>query len=112
MCGVSFPPLQDDVIISHKLLVSKDIINPLGDANHLDKLLLILDNMYLKAAHSQSVVKVFIKGRHSNLSAVMITQNLFMERQYARDISLNANHFILLRMRDLGEVEYLFQTNI
>ena len=52
ICGVSYHPLQDDVSISPKLLVSKDIVDPLEKSNPLDKILLVLDDMYLKAMQS------------------------------------------------------------
>ena len=107
ICGVSHHPLQDEVHISHKVSVFKDIVNPLEDTEPHEKVLLVLDDMYLKAMQSQTVVDAFIKGRHSNLSVIMITQNLFMKGPYARDISLNGTHFILLRMRDLGQVDCL-----
>lgn len=109
ICGVSRHPLQDDATVSPKLLVSKDIVDPLQDTKPTDKILLVLDDMYLQAMRLQTVVDAFIKGRHSNLSVIMITQNLFMKGPFARDISLNATHFILLRMRDLGQVECLIR---
>ena len=109
ICGVKYHPLQDEESISPKIVVSEDVLDPLEDTNPSDKILLVLDDMYLKAMRSPTVVDAFIKGRHSNLSVVMITQNLFMKGPYARDISLNATHFILLRMRDLAQVECLMR---
>ena len=109
ICGVKYHPLQDEEGISPKIVVSKDILDPLEDTNPIDKTLLVLDDMYLKAMRSSTVVDAFIKGRHSNLSVVMITQNLFMKGPYARDISLNATHFILMRLRDLVQVECLMR---
>lgn len=107
ICGVNYHPLQEDAMLKFKLIVSKNIVDPLLEIKPTDKALLILDDVYLKAMQSQTVVDAFIKGRHSKLSVVMITQNLFMKGPYARDISLNATHFILLQMRDLGQVECL-----
>lgn len=109
ICGVKYHPLQEETSISSKLVVSNEIVDPLVDTNPLDKILLVLDDMYLKAMRSPTVVDAFIKGRHSNLSVIMITQNLFMKGPYARDISLNATHFLLLRMRDLAQVECLMR---
>ena len=107
ICGVKNHPLQNDPSIADKLLVSKDIIDPLEDIEPGEKTLLVLDDLYLKAIQSDIVVNSFIKGRHSQLSVILITQNLFMKGPFARDISLNATHFILLRMRDLGQIENL-----
>lgn len=109
ICGVKYHPLQEDETISPKLKVSKEIVDSLEDANPRDKILLILDDMYLEAIKSPRVVNAFIKGRHSNLSVILITQNLFMRGAFSRDISLNATHFLLLRMRDLAQVECLMR---
>ena len=109
ICGVHNHPLQQNKDIEPKVFVSKDIVDPMEGTNSLGRVLLVLDDMYLQAMRSQTVVDAFIKGRHSNLSVIMITQNLFMKGPYARDISLNATHFILLRMRDLGQVECLIR---
>ena len=107
ICGVSHHPLQNDTTIVDKISVSKEIINPLEDKEPGEKTLLILDDLYLQAMKHQTVVEAFIKGRHSDLSVILITQNVFMKGPFARDISLNATHFILLRMRDFGQVENL-----
>ena len=109
ICGVTYHPLQDEADIASKVFVYKDIVDPLDDAKPLEIILLVLDDMYLKAMRSTTVVDAFIKGRHSNLSVIMITQNLFMKGPYARDISLNATHFLLLRMGDLGSTACLFR---
>ena len=57
----------------------------------------------MKAIKWQLVLDAFTKGQHSNLSVIMITRNLNerMKGPYAKDISLNATHFIILQMRDL-----------
>lgn len=107
ICGVSHHPLQNDPTIANKISVTKEIINPLEDTEPGEKTLLILDDLYLKAMQNQTVAEAFIKGRHSDLSVILITQNLFMKGPFARDISLNATHFILLRMRDLGQLSIL-----
>lgn len=107
ICGVSYHPLQKELAIADKISVSKDIINPLEDREAGEKTLLVLDDLYLKAMQNQLVVEAFIKGRHSDLSVILITQNLFMKGPFARDISLNATHFILLRIRDRGQIENL-----
>ena len=70
-------------------------------------MLVIYDDNFLSAANDETVANVFIKGRHLGISAILITQNLFMQGKYARSISLNCTHFLLLKQRDLGQIEIL-----
>ena len=69
---------------------------------------IVLDDNYVKAFNSEIVLNYFIKGRHDNISVILICHNLFFTRaRYSRDISLNATHFILMKLRDLNQVSYL-----
>ena len=105
-CGAETHPLQDNEIISSKLLVSSEIVNPFEYA-HGGNILFILDDCFLEAVENQNVVDVFTKGRHKNISTIFITQNLFFTGKHSRNISLNCSHYILMRTRDMGQVETL-----
>ena len=65
------------------------------------------DDNFLRAANDETAANVFIKGRHLGISAVLISQNVFMQGKYARSISPNCTHFLLLKQRDLGQIETL-----
>ena len=69
--------------------------------------LVVYDDNFLSAAKNEAVANVFIKGRHLGISAILISQNLFMQGKYARRISLNCTHFLLLKQRDLVQIEAL-----
>ena len=70
--------------------------------------LIILDDNYMKAFSSETVLKYYISGRHNGISPLIICQNLFFTKsKYSRDISLNVTHFIFLKLRDLNQIEYL-----
>ena len=105
-CGVNSHPLQDDDIIKNKLIVSSEILNPFEYSNG-GNILFILDDCFLEAVENKNVVNAFTKGRHQNISTIFITQNLFFNGKYSRNIALNCSHFILMRNRDLGQVETL-----
>lgn len=110
ICGVSQHPLQHHPLVKNKLFVEKNIIDPLEHKNPFsdnEHVLLVLDDTYNSAVQSPIVLDTFIKGRHENLSCMLITQNLFFTGKYARDISLNTSHFILLRCRDVSQIETL-----
>ena len=112
VCGVPKHPLQLQSCVANKVTVHSNIIDPLGDDDDDDipsnkQTLFILDDIFIDAVQSKYVVDAFTKGRHANLSTILITQNLFFSGKYARNISLNATHYLLLRQRDLNQIECL-----
>ena len=69
---------------------------------------LVIDDNYTSAFSSKEVLDYYIRGRHSNCSVIVIAHNLFFSKgKYSRDISLNTTHFILLKLRDLNQLQYL-----
>lgn len=113
ICGVSHHSLLEHPLISGKLRVHEQIIDPLHDRNPLlpkkeqESVLFLLDDTYSEAVNSKIVLDSFVKGRHQNLTVILITQNIFFTGKYARDIALNASHYFLLRNRDLSQIECL-----
>ena len=49
-----------------------------------------------------------MKGRHRNISVILITQNLFHQGRYCTDISLNAKYLVLLNsVREKNQFTHL-----
>ena len=105
-CGVNSHKLQNNPDIKDKLHISSEIVNPF-DYTYDGNTLYILDDCFLEANESKFVVNAFTKGRHENISTIFITQNLFFSGKFARSIALNCSHYILMRNRDLGQIEVL-----
>jgi hypothetical protein len=56
-----------------------------------------LENL-LNEVYSKDLCQLFTKGsHHRNISVILIKQNLFHQRRYCRDISLNAKYLVLLK---------------
>ena len=72
------------------------------------KCLVILD-VVLNEVYSKEVCNLFTKGsHHRNISVILITQNLFHQAKYCRDISLNAKYIVLLKnTRDKNQFTHL-----
>jgi len=72
--------------------------------NHL----IILDDL-LNEVYSKDVCDQFTKGSHyRNISVILITQNLFHQGRFCRDISLNAKYSVALKnVRDKSQFQYL-----
>jgi len=66
--------------------------------------LVILDDK-LNDVHSKQVCDLFTKcSHHRNISVILITQNLYHQGRYCRDISLNAKYLVLLKnVRDKNQ---------
>ena len=106
--GVDQHPLEVDPLINPKLHVSTEIFNPFDYTSTNSKgVLLILDDCFLEAVQTKYVVDAFTKGRHKNISIIFITQNLFAPGKFSRSIALNCSHYILMKNRDLGQIETL-----
>ena len=70
--------------------------------------LIILDDL-LNEVYSKEMCQLFTKGsHHRNISVILITQNLFHQARYCRDISLNAKYIVLLKnIRDKNQFTHL-----
>ena len=69
--------------------------------------IVVLDDNFTKSLNSQIVMDMFVHGRHKGISTLLVTQNLLPRARFQRDISLNVTHFILLKIRDLSQVQIL-----
>jgi len=68
--------------------------------------LIILDDL-LNEAYGWSVCDLFTKGsHHRNISVVLLTQNIFHQSAYCRDISLNAK-YLVKNVRDKNQFTFL-----
>ena len=50
---------------------------------------------------------MFTYGRHYDISIISNCQHLFSNNKHSRDVSLNATHFILMKQRDLNQIDVL-----
>lgn len=73
-----------------------------------EPVLIVLDDL-LQEAYSKEVCDLFTKGsHHRNISVILITQNLFHQGRYSRDISLNAKYIVIFKsVRDKNQFMYL-----
>jgi len=72
--------------------------------DHGSPCLIILDDL-LNEVYSKDVCDLFTKGsHHRNISVILITQNLFHQGRFCRDISLNAKYSVALKnVRDKSQ---------
>lgn len=67
--------------------------------------LIVLDDL-MTDAYTKSICDLFTKGsHHKNVSVILITQNLFHQGKYCRDISLNCKYLVLFKNpRDKSQI--------
>jgi len=67
--------------------------------------LIVLDDLMLDSANKQ-VCELFTKGsHHRNLSIILLTQNVFHQGKFSRDISLNCKYLVLFKNpRDKSQI--------
>ena len=56
--------------------------------------LVVLDDMLSEASRNDQVSALFTRGRHLNFSVIFLSQNLFHQGKYSRDISLNTDYMV------------------
>jgi hypothetical protein len=67
------------------------------DNTHNRPKLIILDGI-LNNVYSKNVCDLFTKGSHRrNISVILITENLFHQGRFCRDISLNAKYLVVFK---------------
>lgn len=67
--------------------------------------LIILDDL-MTEAYNKNVCELFTKGsHHKNISVILITQNVFHQGKYCRDISLNCKYMVIFKNpRDKSQI--------
>jgi len=84
----------------------KDTFNPFLEDDLDSPLLIVYDDVLFNKKIIESAAEVYIRGRHLNISAIFLTQNLFFSNSHFRVISLNASHYILFKSRDLKQISH------
>ena len=99
--------LEDEVTLQNKLLIFSKIPSIPELSEISGRKLIIFDDNYRTALQNESTLNMFTYGRHYDISIIFNCQNLFSNNKYSRDVSLNATHFILMKQRDLNQIDVL-----
>ena len=72
--------------------------------------LIVFDDIIFQTKLVKLASEIFIRGRHLKISALFLTQNLFLSDKFFRLISLNSTHVVLFKVRDLKQISYFAKT--
>jgi hypothetical protein len=109
--GVEKFPIEDkynNISILKNELYDPFDENFIGDGNI--KILAVYDDLILNKEAEEIICRIFVKGRHKNISIIYITQHLYLQSKSHRIISLNASHIVLMRIRDINQIRYFART--
>lgn len=71
---------------------SEDQINTIHDCT------IIFDDLFIQCINNEFVMDIYTVGsHHRNISAIVISQNVFSQEKFSREISLNCNCMILFK---------------
>ena len=88
--------LPDDIeSLANHVKVSQEVPDTFDNLSH--DTLIVLDDL-MTSAYTKAVCELFTKGsHHRNLSVILITQNVFHQGKFCRDISLNCKYLVLFK---------------
>ena len=60
--------------------------------------MIVIDDLMTSSSQNREVQELFTRGvHHSNTSVIFLTQNIFNQGKYARDMRLNTHYYCLFR---------------
>ena len=62
---------------------------------------IVIDDYFVEAANHNQVLALFSRGRHLNISIILLSQNLFHRGKYARDMSLNMDYIVIFKLFEM-----------
>lgn len=85
-----------------------DISFELEKMSETNKLMVIFDDM-MNSANIHYIAQLFsVTARHRNISAVFLSQKMFVNNDYFRQISQNSDYFVVFKNpRNLSEIQSL-----
>ena len=70
--------------------------------------MIIFDDWMDVAVKNTFVSDLFTNGRHQNISPVFLSQNLFVQGTFSKNISQNSDYLVLFKnSRDIGQIQRL-----
>lgn len=102
-CNGISAAIPNDIYSSSKIEVLENV--PESFENIESGTLIILDDL-MTEAYNKNICELFTKGSHHNkLSVVLVTQNVFHQAKYCRDISLNCKYLVVFKNpRDKSQI--------
>ena len=86
--------------------LSSEDFKPFPSSEHT---IVVMDDLQMSALNNIFIANLFSReSHHTNISVLLILQNLFHQGKYCRDISLNTHYFILFKNhRDTQQMKLL-----
>lgn len=97
----------EDIVDFRKGIPSIEDIEALNEYSEIGGSLVVIDDQALSI--NKDIATIFtVTARHTRVSLVLLTQNLFSKQQYFRDVSLQASYFVIFKNpRDNSSIRHL-----
>lgn len=107
ICYSEDQPAYKELSVDPRIRFVKGLDIDVGDKS-VPKLI-VIDDLMTSSSKSNEVQSLFVKGvHHCNASVIFLTQNLFNQGKYARDIRLNTHYLVIFKSPTfLSQVVYL-----
>lgn len=102
-CNAVSNAIPRNIYLRNNIEILKNV--PESFENIEDGTIIILDDL-MTEAYNKNICELFTKGsHHNNLSVILITQNVFHQAKYCRDISLNCKYLAIFKNpRDKSQI--------
>lgn len=102
-CNAVPNAIPKDIYLQNNIEILKNVPETFESIE--DGTLIILDDL-MTEAYNKNICELFTKGsHHNNLSVILITQNVFHQAKYCRDISLNCKYLVVFKNpRDKSQI--------
>lgn len=97
-CYKSWQPTYDTIKIQNPKIQFYEGMPGTDDLRNIRDLIIVFDDLNNQCINNEEVMDIFTVGsHHRNISAVVLTQNIFSKGKFSREISLNSNYLILFK---------------
>lgn len=97
-CYKSWQPTYDKIKMQNPQIQFYEGIPETEEMRKIKDLIIIFDDLNNQCINNEEVMDIFTVGsHHRNISAVVLTQNIFSKGKFSREISLNSNYMILFK---------------
>ncbi len=97
-CYKSWQPTYDKIKMQNQHIQFHEGIPEVNVMRNIRDAIVIFDDLNTQCINNEEVMDIFTVGsHHRNISAIVLSQNIFSKGKFSREISLNSNYLILFK---------------
>ncbi len=97
-CYKSWQPTYDKIKLQNQLIQFHEGIPEVNVMRNIRDAIVVFDDLNTQCINNEEVMDIFTVGsHHRNISAIVLSQNIFSKGKFSREISLNSNYLIIFK---------------